>query len=58
VEPTLSERQILFTNEWRKMLEQTPNVEFWQDMVKEIIVHDGTAIGLITGMGMRIMAKR
>src|ERR1700677_4854764 len=28
----------LFATEWRSMLEQTPNVDFWQDMVKELIV--------------------
>jgi tRNA uridine 5-carboxymethylaminomethyl modification enzyme len=54
--PRSQNDRALFTNEWRMMLEKTPNVDFWQDMVKEIIVHDGKAVGLVTGMGMRIEA--
>ncbi len=38
--PRAQNDRALFTLEWRKMLEQTPNVDFWQDMVKEIIVTD------------------
>ena len=34
-----SDRQ-RFAEEWRMMLEQTPNVDFWQDMVKGLIVTD------------------
>ena len=32
----------LFASTWREMLEQTPNVDFWQDTVKEVIVSRGT----------------
>lgn len=46
-----------FAEEWRLMLEATPNVDFWQDMVKGIIVEDGRACGVITGMGMEIRSK-
>ncbi len=47
----------LFANTWRLMLEQTPNVDFWQDMVSGLIVSRGTITGVVTGMGQRIMSK-
>lgn len=55
--PRAQNDRAMFTQEWRKMLEQTPNVDFWQDMVKEIIVENGKVTGLITGMGMKFSAK-
>ncbi|HRP90796.1 MAG TPA: tRNA uridine-5-carboxymethylaminomethyl(34) synthesis enzyme MnmG [Edaphocola sp.] len=42
---------------WREMLEQTENVDFWQDMVKGLIVSRGTVEGVVTGMGLEIRAK-
>ncbi len=47
----------LFANTWRLMLEQTPNVDFWQDMVTSLIVSRGTITGIVTGMGQRINGK-
>src|SRR5256885_16144596 len=38
--PRAQNDRMLFANEWRLMLEKTTNVDFWQDMVKEIIVSD------------------
>ncbi|TAL59125.1 MAG: tRNA uridine-5-carboxymethylaminomethyl(34) synthesis enzyme MnmG [Bacteroidetes bacterium] len=35
--PRSQNDRAMFTHEWRKMLEQTPNVDFWQDTVKEIL---------------------
>ncbi len=46
-----------FAEEWRLMLEATPNLDFWQDMVKGLIVEDGKACGVITGMDIEIRAK-
>jgi len=53
---TQNDRQ-LFANEWRIMLESTPNVEFWQDMVSNIIVKEGKACGIITSMGIEFHSK-
>src|ERR1035437_9304439 len=39
------------------MLEATPNLDFWQDMVKGLIVEDGKVCGVITGMDITIRAK-
>ncbi|MEO5644626.1 MAG: tRNA uridine-5-carboxymethylaminomethyl(34) synthesis enzyme MnmG [Bacteroidia bacterium] len=46
-----------FAEEWRLMLERTPNVDFWQDMVKSLIVEEKKVVGVVTGMGMEIRGK-
>ncbi len=55
--PRSQNDRALFTHEWRKMVEQTPNVDFWQDAVTEVIVVNGNCVGVVTGMGMKISAK-
>jgi len=55
--PRSQNDRTMFTNEWRKMLEQTPNVDFWQDMVKEMVIEKGKVVGVITGMGMQFNTK-
>ncbi|MFN0199979.1 MAG: tRNA uridine-5-carboxymethylaminomethyl(34) synthesis enzyme MnmG [Bacteroidia bacterium] len=46
-----------FAEEWRLMLENTPNVDFWQEMVSGLIVKDNKVVGVKTGMGIEIQAK-
>ncbi len=56
--PRTQNDRMLFASEWRNMLEnQTPNLDFWQDMVKGLIIKDGRAAGVVTGMGLEINAK-
>jgi tRNA uridine 5-carboxymethylaminomethyl modification enzyme len=52
--PRTQNDRMVFSAEWRERLEKTPNVDFWQDMVRELIVDDGRVLGVITGMGQRI----
>lgn len=52
--PRTQNDRMVFSAEWRERLEKTPNVDFWQDMVRELIVEDGRVRGVITGMGQRI----
>jgi len=47
----------LFTHEWRKMLENTPNVDFWQDNVVEILTKNGAISGVKTALGIEIKSK-
>jgi tRNA uridine 5-carboxymethylaminomethyl modification enzyme len=47
----------LFASEWRRMLEQTPNVHFWQDSVQEIVIEQDRVVGVRTGMGMHILCR-
>jgi tRNA uridine 5-carboxymethylaminomethyl modification enzyme len=46
-----------FSEKWRLMLEQTPNVNFWQDIVQEIIVEGRKCIGVRTRMGEEFYTK-
>src|SRR4026208_1086362 len=39
--PRAQNDRMLFAHEWRMMLERTPNVDFFQDMVKGLLVKDG-----------------
>lgn len=55
--PRSQNDRMLFASTWREMLEQTPNVDFWQDMVKGLIVSRGTIKGVVTGMGQEIRGK-
>ena len=55
--PRSQNDRLLFVNLWRAMLEQTPNLDFWQDMVKGLIVSRGTVKGIVTGMGQEIYGK-
>jgi tRNA uridine 5-carboxymethylaminomethyl modification enzyme len=55
--PRTQNDKMLFANTWRMMLEQTPNIDFWQDMVSSLIVSRGTVNGVITSMGQEIRAK-
>jgi tRNA uridine 5-carboxymethylaminomethyl modification enzyme len=48
---------MMFASKWREMLENTPNVDFYQDMVNGIIVKDNQVTGVITGLGHSIYAK-
>lgn len=55
--PRTQNDRVLFANTWREMLEQTPNLDFWQDTVNGLIVSRGTIEGVVTGMGHKIYAK-
>jgi tRNA uridine 5-carboxymethylaminomethyl modification enzyme len=57
--PRTQNDRMMFAAKWREMLEQTPNVDFWQDMVRSLIISkDGKRVeGIITGMGIEFKAK-
>ena len=55
--PRAQNDRMLFAATWREMLEQTPNVDFYQDMVNSIVVKDGKAAGVVTGLGHTIHSK-
>ncbi len=55
--PRAQSDRMSFSQFWREHLEQIPNVDFWQDMVREILVKDKRVCGVKTGMGQEIMAK-
>ena len=49
--------RMLFSRTWRETLEQTPNLDFWQDVVNEIVVKSGRVVGVRTSMGIDVETK-
>ena len=47
----------LFSNTWRRSLESIKNLDFWQDVVEEIIVENHKVIGVKTSMGVKILCN-
>ena len=55
--PRVQSDRALFAATWREMLENTPNVDFYQDTVKGILVKNEKVEGVETGLGHKIKAK-
>ncbi len=55
--PRAQSDRMRFAEEWRLMLEQTPNVDFWQDMVESILLKGDQVCGVKTSMGVEIHSK-
>jgi tRNA uridine 5-carboxymethylaminomethyl modification enzyme len=55
--PRAQNDRMRFAEEWRNMLESTPLVDFWQDMVSQIVLENNQITGVITGMGIRFNCR-
>lgn len=55
--PRTQNDRMLFAAEWRKVLENEKNIDFWQDMVRGLIIKDQTVIGVKTSIGSEIYGK-
>ncbi len=55
--PRTQNDRMLFSTEWRLALENTPNLDFFQDMVKELIIENNKAVGVITSIGIKFKSK-
>lgn len=55
--PRAQNDRALFSMEWRLALEQTPNVDFWQDVVSSLIIEHDQVTGVVTNMGIEIKAS-
>jgi tRNA uridine 5-carboxymethylaminomethyl modification enzyme len=55
--PRSQNDRMLFSLKWRQMLEETPLIDFYQDMVKGLLVKDGRVTGVLTGLGHQVHAK-
>ncbi|MEQ9303008.1 MAG: FAD-dependent oxidoreductase, partial [Marinoscillum sp.] len=55
--PRVQSDRMRFAEEWRLALENTPNVDFWQEMVTGIVVKDKRVTGVRTSLGIEIQAK-
>ncbi len=49
--------RVKFSEEWRHILENTDNLDIWQDQAEELTVENGKATGIITQWGVKINAK-
>ena len=55
--PRVQSDRMLFAKKWRDLLEQTQNLDFYQDMIKDIIVKNGKIEGVVTSLGIPIRSK-
>lgn len=55
--PRTQNDRMLFAAEWRYLLEQNPNVDFWQDMCTGLIIEGSKVIGVKTSIGFPIYSK-
>jgi tRNA uridine 5-carboxymethylaminomethyl modification enzyme len=55
--PRTQNDRMRFAEEWRLALEAIPNVDFWQEMVREIVVKDNRVVGVKTALGIEIPCK-
>ncbi|MHC1777406.1 MAG: tRNA uridine-5-carboxymethylaminomethyl(34) synthesis enzyme MnmG [Lentimicrobium sp.] len=55
--PRAQSDRMRFSEKWRRMLEQTPNLDFWQDTVTNVNTKNGRVTGVTTAMGQTINSK-
>ena len=53
---TQNDRQ-LFSQSWRQLLEQTEKLDFYQEMVVDLITNKEQVVGVVTSLGIKIYAK-
>ncbi|WP_426476558.1 tRNA uridine-5-carboxymethylaminomethyl(34) synthesis enzyme MnmG [Chryseobacterium sp. CBSDS_008] len=55
--PRTQNDRMLFAEEWRLALENTPNLDFFQDMVKQLVVENNKVTGVVTSLGIEIKGR-
>ena len=55
--PRVQSDRMRFSEEWRLRLEQTPNLDFYQEMVKGLLIKNNIIEGIVTSLGIEIKAK-
>ena len=55
--PRVQSDRSLFTLEWRSLLEKTPNLDFYQDMIVDLIIDKDQVVGVVTSIGLKIYSK-
>ncbi|MCL4111432.1 UNVERIFIED_CONTAM: hypothetical protein GTU68_020706 [Idotea baltica] len=55
--PRAQSDRMLFAGKWREMLEAHANIDFWQEMVKGLVIKDGRCVGVRTSIGLEIPSK-
>ena len=55
--PRAQADRMRFMEEWRKVIENTPNLYMWQDSATGFVIEDGAVVGVVTAMGVTFKAK-
>ena len=55
--PRAQNDRALFAQYWREMLESTPNLDFYQEMVKNLWIEKNKLCGVVTALGQKIKGK-
>ncbi|XCF07858.1 tRNA uridine-5-carboxymethylaminomethyl(34) synthesis enzyme MnmG [Tamlana crocina] len=55
--PRVQSDRMRFAEDWRMLLEQTPNLDFYQEMVSRLLIENGKVVGVKTSLGIEIKAK-
>ena len=55
--PRTQNDRMRFAEEWRLALEAIQNIDFWQEMIREIIVEKSRVVGVKTALGLEIRCK-
>lgn len=55
--PRSQSDRMQFIMKWREMLDNTPNLNIWQDIVNQLIIKNNTVVGVITGFGCEFYSK-
>jgi tRNA uridine 5-carboxymethylaminomethyl modification enzyme len=55
--PRVQSDRMRFAEEWRLMLENTPNLDFYQEMIKGLLIKNNKIEGVVTSLGIEIKAK-
>ncbi len=55
--PRVQSDRMRFAEDWRLMLERTPNLDFYQEMISGLMVENHEVVGVTTSLGLEIRAK-
>ena len=55
--PRAQSDRMIFSSKWRELLENTPNLDFYQDSVIGLIVKNKSVCGVLTQLGLEIHSK-
>ena len=55
--PRVQSDRMRFAEDWRLMLEQTPHLDFYQEMVNGLLVEGDKVVGVTTSLGIQVRGK-
>ena len=55
--PRVQSDRMLFSQQWRYHLENTPLLDFYQEMVKGLLIENNSVTGVVTNLGLEVRAK-